>query len=387
MRSNRPTLLILGTLTALGPLSIDMYLPAFPAMAQGFGVGVDRVQLSLASFFTGLSLGQLLYGTVSDRYGRRGPLLVGLLLYLLGSLGCLVAPNVEALIGFRLLQAVGACAGIVIARAVVRDLYEPSEAARVFSLLMLVMGLAPILAPLLGGAIVTNVGWRAIFAVMALASTAIWFAVWKGLRETKQPDETVRLSKTLRVSGEILQDRVFLRNALGTALAQAGMFAYITGSPHVFIDLYGIRPENYGWVFGSNAAGLIAMSQWNRWLLGRHRPAAILNFGLAWLAVCALGLVGFAMGGGGFAVLAVLLFCYVGGLGIVFPNATASALAHQGPRAGAASALIGMLQFAVATGASALVSAWPQGGASGLAWVIGGCGLMAFVVHRVISEN
>jgi DHA1 family bicyclomycin/chloramphenicol resistance-like MFS transporter len=345
------------------------------------------VQLSLASFFIGLSLGQLLYGTVSDRYGRKRPLQMGMAIYVLAALGCALAPNVEALIVFRGLQAVGACAGIVIARAVVRDLYELGEAARVFSLLMLVMGVAPILAPLAGGAMVAQLGWRAIFAVLVVAGSAAWVGARYALPETKEPDPAVRLSRTLGLSLEILRDRAFLRNALGTSLAQAGMFAYITGSPHVLIDLYGIKAENFGWVFGANAAGLIGMSQWNRWLLRHRRPPEVLRWGLLWLAGSAIGLLAFAGLGGGFALLLGLLFCYVAGMGVVFPNATASALAHQVARAGAASALLGTLQFAVATGASAAVSWRPEGGAAGLAVTIAVCGLLAFAVHRGLGER
>ncbi len=351
---------------AFAPMSIDMYLPGLPAIAAEFGVKTAAAQYTLASFFVGLALGQAIHGPLADRYGRKPPLYAGLALYVVASIGCALAADIVTLTALRFVQAVGGCAGLVIARAVVRDRFDAHTSARVFSLLMLVMGLAPILAPLAGGWILTLAGWRAIFAVLALFGLACLIAVWRGLPETRPADTVASAS-------------------IGAALAHAGMFAYITGSPHVFIEVYGVAARNFGWLFGLNALGLIASSQINRRLLLRHSADAILRRANRSTVLLGLGLLAVATSGwGGLPMLLIPLFGYSVSLGFTAPNALANALARQGTRAGSASALIGALHFGIATISSTLVGLIGHGSALPMAMVIAGCGLLAYGAHRVL---
>ncbi|MGA9662488.1 MAG: multidrug effflux MFS transporter, partial [Pseudomonas alloputida] len=255
---NLRMVLILGALSAFGPLAIDFYLPAFPAMAQAFATDEKHVQATLAAYFLGLSIGQLAYGPVADRFGRRKPLMFGVTLFTLASLACAYAPNLDTLVVARFIQALGGCAGMVLSRAIVSDKCDPVASAKVFSQLMLVMGLAPILAPMLGGVLVNLAGWQSIFLALSLFSAGCLLAVSLGLPESL-PEHIPRqpLSGALRQYLRLLADRVFLGHALTGGIAIAGMFAYIAGSPFVFIKLYGVPAEHYGWLFGTNAAGFI----------------------------------------------------------------------------------------------------------------------------------
>lgn len=387
MGKSRPlTLLviILASLTALSPLSIDMYLPAFPQIAADFGVPVARVELSLATFFIGLSFGQLLYGTASDRFGRKLPLYVGLSIYCAASLVCAFAPNVETLIVLRLLQALGACGGIVIARAMVRDLFDHSESARVFSLLMLIMGVAPILAPLCGGYVTLFVGWRAIFGVVSVISVICLVAVYRFLPETRERNPNVRLSKTFGIYFNILKDKGFLGFALAGGLAQAGMFAYITGSPFVFIQLFGVPAEYFGWIFGSNALGMIALSQVNAKFVRSVDPTRLLRVCLSITAFFSLLLICAGLFNLGFWSVAIPIFLYVASLGMILPNATAGALSEQTENAGSASALIGTLQYGLAAIASSLVSFFNNGTPRTMTSLVGACGVAAFLALNLL---
>lgn len=372
-------LLILGALSAFGPLAIDFYLPAFPAIARDFSTDVEHVQLSLAAYFIGLALGQLLYGPLADRYGRRWPLLVGVTLFTLASLACALAPTLDWLIAARFVQALGGCAGIVVNRAVVRDSCEPVQAAKVFSQLMLVMGLAPILAPLVGGLLMNAYGWHSIFVALTLFSATCGVAVALWLPETLPADAPrLHLSGTFGRYIELARDREYLAFALCGGVAMAGMFAYIAGSPFVFIELYGVPAEHYGWLFGCNAVGFILVSQINARLLRRRGPGAWLRR-FVWL---------YALSGVVLLVIALIqpealwpllipLFLGIASLGSILPNATACAMARQGHQAGLASALMGSLQFGIAAGASALVAALHNGTAGPMALVITGCALIS----------
>ncbi len=252
------TTLILSALVAFAPMSIDMYLPALPSLERYFATDTASVQHTLASFFVGLAIGQLFYGPLADRYGRKPPLYFGLSLYVAASAGCALAPGIVSLIGLRFLQAVSGCAGMVVARAVVRDLYDRQESARVFSILLMVMGIAPVVAPLAGGYLLTWFGWRSIFWVLALFGTACLLAVKFRLPETIPKGlARVPLSSALANYAGLLADRRYLGYALSGGFGQAGMFAYISGSPFVFIDLYGVPAHAYGWLFGLNGLGLV----------------------------------------------------------------------------------------------------------------------------------
>lgn len=375
-------LLILGALTAFAPLAIDFYLPAFPALARFFATDVEHVQLSLAAYFVGLAVGQLLYGPLADRFGRRRPLLFGVALFALASLACSLAPSLEWLVVARFVQALGGCAGMVVSRAVVRDLCDPVASARVFSRLMLVMGLAPILAPLLGGLLLQHWGWQAIFVCLGLFAALCLLLVFLHLPETRpQAAPPAPLGAAWQQYRRLLADRVFIGHALTGGLAIAAMFAYIAGSPFVFIDLYGVPAQQYGWLFGSNAAGFILVAQCNSRLLRERGPAFWVPRGVAFYLLCALTLfVVAALQPAELWPLLPPLFGCIAILGLVMPNTSACAMAGQGSHAGSASALLGSLQFGIAALAAALVGALHDGTARPMALVMLVCACGAMLV-------
>ncbi len=381
-------LLILGALSAFGPLAIDMYLPAFPALARAFATDVEQVQLSLAAYFVGLSIGQLVYGSLADRYGRRKPLLAGVTLFTLASLACSFAPSMEWLIGARFVQALGGCAGMVISRAVVRDLCDPMTSAKVFSQLMLVMGLAPILAPAAGGALLLAYGWSAIFIALMLFGAGCLLAVALWLPETLPAGHApAPMRGALGQYRRLFGDRFFLGHTLTGALCMGGMFAYIAGSPFVFIELYGVPSEHYAWLFGSNAAGFILMAQVNVRLMRWRGPEYWVRRWVWFYFASALVLLAVAaVQPDALWPLMLPLFCSVACLGCLLPNATACAMADQRANAGSASALLGSLQFAIAAAAAAAVGALHDGTAVPMAAVISLCGLLAAVTAWITAR-
>ena len=373
---NLRTLLILGALSAFGPLAIDFYLPSFPTLAQQFGTDVEHIQLSLAAYFVGIAIGQLFYGPLADRFGRRVPLLVGVALFTVASLACALATNLEWLVTARFVQALGGCAGMVITRAVVRDLCDPLASAKVFSQLVLVMGLAPILAPLGGGVLLDTLGWPWIFHSLAIFAGLCLLAVLLWLPETRpQHLQPAPLSGAFGQYRALLENAPFMGYSLAGGVAMAGMFAYIAGSPFVFIELYGVPAEHYGWLFGSNAAGFVIMAQVNARLVLHGGPALWLRrMVLVYLAsgLCLLALALWQPAE--LWPLLLPLFICVASLGCVLPNATACAMAGQGRHAGSASGLLGSMQFSVAASASALVAFLHDGSAMPMALVIALCG-------------
>jgi MFS transporter, DHA1 family, multidrug resistance protein len=382
--------LILGSLAAFGPLSIDMYLPSLPTLAQDFRADTAAAQLTLSIFFVGLACGQTLYGPLADRYGRRLPLLVGCGLYAVASIACALATSIESLVVLRLVQALGGCAGMVLSRSVVRDLFEERESARMLSFLMLVMGVAPITAPLIGGQLLLLFGWRAIFWLLGGFGLLCLALVAFGLPESLPAERRNRagVAQALGVYGRLLADRRYLGYALAGGFVSAGMFAYISGSPFVVIELYGVSPQQYGWIFGTNALGIITASQLNRWLLARHQGDAILfvTLSVAAAASVALALVA-ASGAGGLAGLLVPLFFCIASVGLVGPNTTAAAMAPYGRMAGSASALLGTLQFVVGAAAGMIVGALYNGTALPMAATIAGCCLAALACFRLLAAR
>ena len=376
---DRTLALLLGSLTAFAPLSIDMYLPSLPAIQEDLGTTASTVQLTLAVFFAGLAVGQLVYGPLSDRFGRKRPLVVGLALYAVASVGCALAPNIETLIALRFVQALGGAAGIVIARAVVRDLRSGAEAARLLSLLMLVMGAAPILAPLLGGWLLLLGTWRVTFGVLGTLGLVCLAVVPRGLPETSTQRmaqlDLQAIGAQMRALGK---DRYFVAYSFAGGFSQAGMFAYISGSPFVLIEIFHVSPQAYGWIFGANAAGLIAASQLNRRLLATRPPAKVLARALLVALVAGGALLLLAMLRAEIlpAVL-VLLFFFVATLGFVGPNATAVAMDRHGERAGMASATLGAGQYVIAALASAAVGIANDGTMRPMAIVMIGCAVAA----------
>lgn len=348
---------ILGGLTAFGPLSIDMYLPAFPALSGDFRVSPSVVQLTLTACLVGLALGQLVAGPLSDTVGRRRPLLVGLLIYTVVSLMCALAPSAYALAGLRFVQGVGASAGIVIARAAVRDLYSGTALARFFSMLLLVTGLAPILAPVIGGQLLLLTSWRGVFLVLALFGIVLLTSTALALPETLPPDRRRPGSPrdTIRTYRALLTDRGFLGYALTGGLVFGAMFAYISGSSFVLQEIFGLSPQRFSVVFAVNALGLVCAAQLNGRLVGRFPPRRLLAIGVSGSAVGGITLLLTALTGLGFVGIVIPLFVVVASVGLVMPNSTALALADHPRTAGTAAALLGVIQFVVGGLAAPLV--------------------------------
>ena len=380
---------ILGALTAIGPLAIDMYLPALPSIARELEVPIAAVQVSLASYFVGISFGQAFYGPLSDRFGRKPALYLGLGIFIGASLGCAFTTSVTQLVVFRFLQALGGCAPLVVPRAVIRDYFDGREAVRMLSMLILVMMMGPILAPFIGGQLLVQFGWRSVFLVLA-AYGLVWLglAAWL-LPESLQPEQRRRESVAVIAAtyGRFLRDREYLGWVLSGGLVFSGLLAYISGSSFVYIELFHVPPERFGLYFGANAIGLMIASQINRYLASRVRSEVIVRNVLP-IAVAA-GLMLFVdayTGFGGFAGILVPLFCFVVCHGFVGPNTTALAMSPYGAMAGSASALMGTLQFVLGAAAGSLVSAFGNGTAVPFAAVIAGCGLAAFAVHRTLPR-
>jgi MFS transporter, DHA1 family, multidrug resistance protein len=383
--------LILGGLTAFGPLSIDMYLPALPSLAHGFRAAESEAQLTLTACVLGIALGQVLAGPLSDALGRRRPLMIGLLLYTVASLACAVAPSVPALIVLRLLQGVGAAAGIVIARAVVRDLHSGVAAARYFSALMLVAGAAPVLAPVLGGQLLRLTSWRGVFVVLGVFGAALLLAAGLGLGETL-PAERRRsgeLGDTVRTFGRLLSDRTILGYALASGFAFAALFSYISGSPFVLQQVFGLSPQAFSLIFAVNGVGIVICGQINGRLVGRVGTGRLLLGGLIASTTGGLTLLAVTTAGLGLPAILPPLFVVVASVGFVMPNSTAMALTDQPRAAGFASALLGVSQFVVGAVAAPLVG---LGGANAMPMAIviaclGTAALVAFLVLVRITSG
>ncbi|WNV88905.1 multidrug effflux MFS transporter [Umezawaea sp. Da 62-37] len=381
--------LVLGGLTAFGPLSIDMYLPALPRIADDLHAADATVQLTLTSFIVGLALGQLVLGPLSDSLGRRRPLAAGLALYVVGSLLCAISPTSGVLIAARALQALGAAAGLVIARATVRDLFSGIAMTRFFSTLMLVNGLAPILAPLIGGQLLNWTSWRGVFYVLAAFGALLLIVVTLLLPESLPPSlrSPARLGSALRTYGRLLAERSFIGYALASGLLFAAMFAYISGSSFALQGVYGLSPQGFSLVFGLNGVGIMIAGGVNRRLVGRFSEHALLFSGLVLAAVGGLGVLAAVLFGLGLVGLLVPLFLLVSAVGIVLPNATSLALAEHAKAAGSASALLGVLQFVIGGClATPLVGLGGPGTALPMALVIAGFAVLALVVSAVLNR-
>jgi DHA1 family bicyclomycin/chloramphenicol resistance-like MFS transporter len=367
------TVVLLGSLTAFGALSIDMYLPGLPAIGRAFHAPAGAAQASLSSFFLGMALGQFFYGPASDRWGRRGPLFFGVALYTIASAACALAPSLPALVVARFLQALGGCAGQVIARAVVRDKFEHRQGARILSQLMLVMGLAPILAPLAGSGLLILASWRAIFWVMTgfgvIAGTWMFFAL--GETRSAETAAKARSEHPFRTYLALLRHRMLMGYILAGAFNGAALFAYIAASPGLLITAYHIPPSLFGVVFGINAVGLIGMSQVNAHLLHRHSPEFILMRSRAASIVFAVVLAADAYTGfsGEWGVL-IPLFAVVSSFGLVGANTQAAGLNTDPLRAGSISALMGAASFAAGALISSLTAIFADGTARPMAAVI-----------------
>ncbi|HMH20666.1 MAG TPA: Bcr/CflA family multidrug efflux MFS transporter [Puia sp.] len=376
-------ILILGLLSAIGPFSIDMYLPGFPSIATDLGTTIAKVTLSLSSFFIGISAGQFLYGPLLDKYGRKKPLYIGISVYLVASVCCALAHSVELLIFLRLIQALGACAGLVASRAMVRDLFEVKENAKVFSLLMLVVGVSPIIAPTLGGYITAAVGWKYIFIVLAVIAAVILAAVHFGLPESRKPDRNLSLRPLAIIGGflKVFREPQFYTYALTGAIASAGLYAYIAGSPFVFMELFRVSEKQYGWIFAVIALGLIGSSQLNSILLRTYKSEQIIKVALFCQSLTAILLfVGSMLGWLGLFSTIFLIFLFLCCQGCVFPNSSALSLAPFSRNAGTASALMGGIQMSIGALTSATVSFLTDRTALPMTGVMACCALISFTI-------
>lgn len=355
---------LLGSLTAMGPVAIDMYLPSLPTIGQDLGASAAETQATVAAFLFGMAAGQFLYGPASDRFGRKPPILVGVAIFIAASAFCAMATTGPALIAGRFVQALGACAGGVVSRAVVRDRFDHTETARMLSLMMLIMGLAPILAPLGGGVLLALGGWRSIFWFMVLFGIAVGAAGFFRMTESRSEETAIqaRSEHPFRAYLSLLTQPRLVGYALAGALNGATLFTYISSSPELLIEIYKIPAAQFGWVFGVNAAGVIGANQVNRYLLRHRTPDAV-------LARASLIATGFAValafaavtGIGGMWTVLPLLFLLLASYGFMQGNTMAGALSVDPRRAGSISALLGGLSFGVGALASALAGAFHDG--------------------------
>jgi DHA1 family bicyclomycin/chloramphenicol resistance-like MFS transporter len=350
--------LVLGSLIALGPLTIDMYLPALPTLADDLRTTAAAAQLTLTGTLVGLALGQLLVGPLSDTFGRRRPLLVGVGVHVVASLLCLVAPNIEVLGGLRMLQGIGAASATVVSMAIVRDLFVGRAAATLFSRLMLVLGVAPVVAPTLGGEILRFTSWRGVFAVLAVLALALLVMAALALPETLPPERRrpLGLGNTARTYRALLRDRTFVGLVLVAGLAMAGLFGYVAGSSFVFQEQFGLDQQQFGLLFGAGAIFLIGGTQLNAVLLRRFEPRVLLPAALVLGTAAGVVLLLLAASDtGGLVGLVVPLWTVLFAVGVVLPNAPALALARHGETAGTAAALLGAVQMGVGAVISPLV--------------------------------
>lgn len=344
------TILILGSLTALGPFSIDMYLPGFPAIAKSLHTTTAQVSLSLTSFFVGLAAGQLLYGPLLDRFGRKKPLYVGLLLYIIASAGCFLSNTIELLIILRFIQALGSCAAGVASMAMVRDIFPLKDNAKIFALLILILGASPMVAPTIGGYITTAFSWHLIFVILGVMAFVILLAVIFFLPESHKPDKSYSLKPAPIVNSflQVVKNPQFYTYAFSGAFAFAGLFVYVSASPIVFMEVFKVSAHTYGWIFAGLSIGFIGSSQVNNLLLKYYKSEQIARVALTVQVIAAfVFLIGslfnwFGLGGTIFMIF-IMLCC----VGITNPNASALSLAPFSKNAGTASSLLGALQLGI----------------------------------------
>jgi MFS transporter, DHA1 family, multidrug resistance protein len=368
----------LGMLMAFGPMGVDIYLPALPTIGKAFAIGQDRVQLSLSAFLLGFGAGQIAWGALGDWLGRRGPIAAGILLYVVGCLGCSIAGGIITLSLWRFVQAMGACAGPVLARAMLRDIFQRDRAASMLSMMMLVMGIAPMVAPVIGGQILLLAGWRTIFWAQA-AFGGLALAGLISLPETLPPERRIKTNFFGMLAGyrRLLTDRRCLGYALCSAFIYCGLFAYISGTPFVYIVLFGVKPQNYGYLFAVNILSMILVNMVNSRLVLRLGTDRMLRIGCATSAGCGLVLLAIAASGlWGLAGIAGALFVFLGMTGMIGANASAGAMSTYPELAGSASALVGMLQFAMGALAGGAVGFFANGTAVPMAAVIAGTSLI-----------
>jgi DHA1 family bicyclomycin/chloramphenicol resistance-like MFS transporter len=391
-RSDAPNRVFVATLAVLmtfGPMAIDMYLPALTGIGAAFHASQAEVQWSLSAFFFGFGIGQILWGALADQFGRRKPLVAGILLYGIGCIGCSFAAGIGPLAAWRFVQALGACAGPVLARAMVRDTYGRERSASILSLMMLVMGIAPMAAPIVGGQILIFASWRALFWVQAAFGIVALLSVLN-LPETLPPSQRykTRLSGMIQNYLYLLTDRRSLGYALCSAFIYGGLFAYISGTPFVYIELFGVSPQNYGYLFGLNIVGMIVVNTVNSRIVLHFGTDRVLRMGCGLAALFSVGLLVLSLTGtGGLAGIAAALFLFLAMTGLIGANAMAGAMSVFPSAAGSASALTGMLQFAFGAVAGWAVGILANGTAVPMAAVICGTALASIACNLALVRK
>ena len=381
--------LVLGAVMATGPLALDMYLPALPTLEAEFAASTARVQHTVSAYLFGMGLGQLAFGPLTDRFGRKRPLLVGLGIFALASAGCALAHSIDSFVLLRFAQALGGSAGMVVIRAVIRDRFDALQSARVLSLMMLVMGVAPILAPLAGGWLLVSGSWHWIFFVLAAYALFCVAVVFLFLEESHPPDARApSVGRALAGILPLTRDRRFLGPTLVFIAAFGAFFAYLAAAPFVFIRFFSVPADRFGWYFGANALGFITVSQLNRRLLAGRGPRRVLGWGVCLLGVAALLLLACALTGiAGFAGVFGALFLAVASLGLIASNASAVTLAPFGDRAGGASSLLGASQALTGVVASAAVGWIHARGAVPMAVVVAACAAIPFASYALLVKT
>jgi DHA1 family bicyclomycin/chloramphenicol resistance-like MFS transporter len=379
--------IVLGLLSAMGPFAIDMYLPAMPTIAADLDTSIAATQASLMAFIGAVALCQLVYGPISDMVGRRRPLYFGLALFSLGSIGCALAPTIEALIAFRVVQGIGACAGIIVPRAIVRDLHTGPDAARLMSLVMLVFSVAPILAPLTGSALIVIAGWRAIFVAISLVGLVGLALVAFALPETRPQVDRVASNMASVFSGysRLLRDGRFLGVVLIGGFGMASFFTFIASSSFVYIEHFGLTPTQFSFAFSVNAIGFIGSAQFSSLLARRYGFSRVVRTAVAGFATMAIGLFLITLAGvDRLPVLIAMLFLGFSCLGLVIPSTAVMALDRHGPIAGMAAALMGTLQMMTGAAAILIVSSFFDGTSLPMVSAIAVCAVCAFTLSRLV---
>lgn len=382
-RQHLTLILILGALSTISPFSIDMYLPGFPAIAEDLDTTIAVVQLSLTSYFIGIAVGQLLYGPLLDRFGRKKPLYAGLIIYIIASLGCALTHSADALIVVRFLQAVGGCAGMVAAQALVRDLFPIDKTAQAFSWITLVIAISPMIAPAVGSYVAVAFGWQAIFIILAGLALLLIAGVHFALPNGRSPDHSLSLlpKPVLKNFLSVIKQPQFLVYTLAGGIATAAPFAYIAGSADVFMNYYGVKEKEYGFIFAFIAFFIIGSTQLNHFLLRRFSSEQIIRATLIYQSVIAIILIGslllFSLAKYELIILTAL---FLGGHGLTNPNANALALAPFSNHVGSAASLAGSFRMGMGGLVSALVSVFHNGTAIPMTGVMTGCVFVGFIV-------
>ncbi|MCI9845790.1 multidrug effflux MFS transporter [Flavobacterium pectinovorum] len=379
-------ILILGSLTALGPFSIDMYLPGFSGIATDLNTTVAKVSMSLSSYFIGISAGQLLYGPLLDRFGRKKPLFIGLMIYILASLGCVYVTNIDNFILLRFIQAVGSCSATVASVAMVRDLFPVKDIPKVFSLLMLVLGLSPMLAPTIGGYVTEDYGWHVVFLILMCMGIAILTASQLGLPNTYKPDTSISLKPRPIISNflKVLKEPQFFTYAFTGSIAFSGLFSYVAASPIIFMDIYHVDAKTYGWIFAFMSVSFIASSQLNSVLLKRFSSEQMIFSALIAQSVISIVFLLLSLNNllGLYETIG-MLFLFLGCLGISNPNTAGLTMAPFAKNAGSASALMGAIQLGLGALASFAVGIFVKDSVAPMVAIMTATTILAFIILNI----